>query len=226
MPFIKKHGILIILGVIIIILVGLVTKFNNKNIQLLTELTVKNSIIEKIISEKDSLKAVIATLFQKNNVKDTLKITTQNVVKKENKIKKDPSFEEQYENSLKLFNIGSFTKATKEFTRLIQAYPDSKLLKNLYYWLGLSYYSLENFDLAHKNFLISLKTKGYRNKSADATFMLGKTLYQMNKFADSFEYFAKYNKKFNNNRYNKSAKFYMEMLLKDKKIGKNKKKNS
>jgi len=58
--------------------------------------------------------------------------------------------------------------ASRQFQDFLQAYPDSKLAPNAWYWLGESYYITQNYALALKSFDILIQRFPDSNKAPDA----------------------------------------------------------
>ena len=58
--------------------------------------------------------------------------------------------------------------ASRQFQDFLQAYPDSKLAPNAWYWLGESYYITQNYALALKSFDILNQRFPDSNKAPDA----------------------------------------------------------
>jgi len=56
--------------------------------------------------------------------------------------------DELYQQSLNLFRDGRYEEALKSFQALIDAYPQSCLLDNVYFWMGECYLRLNRFEKA------------------------------------------------------------------------------
>ena len=67
-----------------------------------------------------------------------------------------------------LIKQGDAVSAAQQFQAFLQAWPDSKLAPNAWYWLGESYYALGSFDLALKSFGILLDKHAQSGKAPDA----------------------------------------------------------
>lgn len=67
-----------------------------------------------------------------------------------------------------LIKQGDAMAAAKQFQAFLQAYPDSRLAPNAWYWLGESYYALGSYDLALKSFGILLDRHADSGKAPDA----------------------------------------------------------
>ena len=68
----------------------------------------------------------------------------------------------------RLIKQGDAAGAAAEFQSFLQAYPDSSLAPNAWYWLGESYYIGKQYALALKSFDILGERFGASNKAADA----------------------------------------------------------
>lgn len=67
-----------------------------------------------------------------------------------------------------LIKQGDAVAASRQFQDFLQAYPDSKLAPNAWYWLGESYYITQNYALALKSFDILNQRFPDSNKAPDA----------------------------------------------------------
>jgi tol-pal system protein YbgF len=67
-----------------------------------------------------------------------------------------------------LIKQGDAAAASRQFQDFLQAYPDSKLAPNAWYWLGESYYITQNYALALKSFEILNQRFPDSNKAPDA----------------------------------------------------------
>lgn len=68
----------------------------------------------------------------------------------------------------RLIKQGDAASAAAEFQAFLQAYPDSSLAPNAWYWLGESYYIGKQYALALKSFSILGERFGSSNKAPDA----------------------------------------------------------
>lgn len=68
----------------------------------------------------------------------------------------------------RLIKQGDAVGAVAEFQAFLQAYPDSSLAPNAWYWLGESYYIGKEYALALKSFGILGERFGGSNKAPDA----------------------------------------------------------
>lgn len=72
-----------------------------------------------------------------------------------------------------LIKQGDAVAAAQQFQAFLQAWPDSKLAPNAWYWLGESYYALGSYDLALKSFGILLDKHAASSKAPDALLKSG-----------------------------------------------------
>ena len=68
----------------------------------------------------------------------------------------------------RLIKQGDAVGAVAEFQSFLQAYPDSSLAPNAWYWLGESYYISQEYSLALKSFGILGERFGGSSKAPDA----------------------------------------------------------
>lgn len=94
-----------------------------------------------------------------------------------------------YDAALELCYQGRFKKAIIGFENLLKTDYPPLYKKNILYWLGLSYYGLNEYPPAKKYFRSVLENPGFENKDADALYMLGKISYHEKQFELSKQYF-------------------------------------
>ncbi len=65
----------------------------------------------------------------------------------------DPqAVQDAYNQAFKALRDGQFVQSARQFRDFIQKHPDSALAPNAYYWLGESYYTVQNYDVALEAF--------------------------------------------------------------------------
>jgi len=65
----------------------------------------------------------------------------------------DPqAIQDAYNQAFTSLRNGQFVDSARQFRDFIQQYPQSSLAPNAYYWLGESYYTVQNYDVALKTF--------------------------------------------------------------------------
>ncbi len=67
-----------------------------------------------------------------------------------------------------LIKQGDAVAASRQFQDFLQTFPESKLVPNAWYWLGESYYIIQNYALALKSFDILTQQFPDSNKAPDA----------------------------------------------------------
>ncbi len=60
--------------------------------------------------------------------------------------------QDAYNQAFTSLRNGQFVQSASQFRAFIQQYPQSTLAPNAYYWLGESYYTVQNYDVALKTF--------------------------------------------------------------------------
>ena len=117
-----------------------------------------------------------------------------------------------YDAALKFCYRGKFEEAITEFENLLQTNYPPIYKKNILYWLGLSYYGLNEYPKAKEYFKLALENTGFKNKNADALFMLGKISYYEKRFASSKKYFSECLRKYpENSNIDKIRKYLVRM---------------
>jgi tol-pal system protein YbgF len=65
----------------------------------------------------------------------------------------DPqAIQDAYNQAFTALRNGQFVDSARQFRDFIQHYPQSSLAPNAYYWLGESYYTVQNYDVALQTF--------------------------------------------------------------------------
>jgi tol-pal system protein YbgF len=65
----------------------------------------------------------------------------------------DPqAIQQEYNAAFTALRNGKFLQSSRQFQTFIEAHPNSTLAPNAFYWLGESYYTVQNFDVALKTF--------------------------------------------------------------------------
>lgn len=60
--------------------------------------------------------------------------------------------QDAYNQAFNALRDGQFVQSARQFRDFIQQYPQSELTPNAYYWLGESYYTVQNYDVALQTF--------------------------------------------------------------------------
>jgi tol-pal system protein YbgF len=98
-----------------------------------------------------------------------------------------PSPEQQaaYNAAFKSLTNGDYVAASRGFRAYIQQYPDSALAPNAYYWLGESYYVVQNYQLSLQTFQTLLATYPNSDKAPDALLKIGYAQAEMKQYDDA-----------------------------------------
>ena len=83
---------------------------------------------------------------------------------------------ELYDSSVGLYYKGRCEEATKGFSKIIQSFPESKLISYSIYMIGLCHFKMERYEEALKQFKFYLKTypEGDRAKEAERRIPISK----------------------------------------------------
>jgi tol-pal system protein YbgF len=60
--------------------------------------------------------------------------------------------QDAYDQAFSALRNGQFVQSARQFRAFIQQHPHSALTPNAYYWLGESYYTVQNYDVALQTF--------------------------------------------------------------------------
>lgn len=92
----------------------------------------------------------------------------------------DPAAEKaSYDEAFNALKDGRYPESTRRFQAFIDAYPQSELTANAYYWLGESYYITQNYRVALETFQTLLKTYPESQKARDAMLKIGYCQYEL-----------------------------------------------
>lgn len=90
-----------------------------------------------------------------------------------------------YNAAFKSLTSGDYVSASRGFRAYIQQYPDSALAPNAYYWLGESYYVVQNYQLSLQTFQTLLATYPNSDKAPDALLKIGYAQAEMKQYDDA-----------------------------------------
>jgi len=123
--------------------------------------------IEKDLSEQDVIQNAIlevskrlTQLEEKLKKKEGEGVTSQSLKQAKASLTED----ELYQQSLNLFKDGRYEEALKSFQALIDTYPQSSLLDNVYFWMGECYFRLNKFEKAILSYQKVIKDYPKSNK--------------------------------------------------------------
>jgi len=116
-----------------------------------------------------------------------------------------------YQAGLRLFSGRKYQLAIKAFEDMIRQFPDGKYADNANYWLGESYYSLEEFSLAISYFEKVFAFKG-SSKCDDAQFKLGMSYLKMGQQATAKEAFYKLLEQYPGSEYRNRTERFLKQL--------------
>lgn len=92
----------------------------------------------------------------------------------------DPAAEKgSYDEAFAALKEGRYAESARRFQAFIDAYPNSELTANAYYWLGESYYVTQNYRVSLDTFQTLLKTYPDSQKAPDALLKTGYCQYEL-----------------------------------------------
>ncbi|WP_425598813.1 tol-pal system protein YbgF [Tahibacter aquaticus] len=92
----------------------------------------------------------------------------------------DPAAEKAgYDEAFAALKDGRYAESARRFQAFIDAYPNSELTANAYYWLGESYYVTQNYRVSLDTFQTLLKTYPDSQKAPDAMLKTGYCQYEL-----------------------------------------------
>lgn len=92
----------------------------------------------------------------------------------------DPAAEKgSYDEAFAALKDGRYAESARRFQGFIEAYPNSELTANAYYWLGESYYVTQNYRVSLETFQTLLKTYPDSQKAPDAMLKTGYCQYEL-----------------------------------------------
>ncbi len=113
-----------------------------------------------------------------------------------------------YNSAYGLVKEKKFKEAIKAFHEFIDAYPESRLAGNAYYWLGEVYLVLPQLEQAQQAFSIVVQAYQGHAKAADALYKLGVTLDRLEKPKESERYLLEVQKLYPDSTAARLAKSY------------------
>jgi tol-pal system protein YbgF len=81
--------------------------------------------------------------------------------------------QDAYNQAFTALRNGQFVQSSRQFRQFIQQYPNSTLAPNAFYWLGESYYTVQNYDIALQTFQTLLKQYPDSEKAPGALLKIG-----------------------------------------------------
>jgi tol-pal system protein YbgF len=90
-----------------------------------------------------------------------------------------------YNAAFKSLTSGDYVTASRGFRTYIQQYPNSALAPNAYYWLGESYYVVQNYQLSLQTFQTLLASYPDSDKAPDALLKIGYAQAEMKQYDDA-----------------------------------------
>lgn len=92
----------------------------------------------------------------------------------------DPAAEKaSYDEAFAALKEGRYAESVRRFQAFIDAYPNSELTANAYYWLGESYYVTQNYRVSLDTFQTLLKSYPDSQKAPDALLKTGYCQYEL-----------------------------------------------
>ena len=132
------------------------------------ELSEKDKEITQLRSELTEKEMKIGDLETKTN----LPAQTPSISFNGQPLEPSPQFKSRYQNALNQFKARNYNEAISLFSELLLSEPNSSLSDNCQYWIGESYYGLENYNQSVTEFekVFSFPNS---NKGDDAQLKLG-----------------------------------------------------
>lgn len=121
-----------------------------------------------------------------------------------------PEFD-AYQAGLRLVSSRKYQLAVKAFEDMLRQFPNGKYADNANFWIGESYYSLEEFSLAISYFEKVFGFKGSL-KSDDAQFKLGMSFLKMGHQATAKEAFFTLLEKYPGSEYKNRTERFLKQL--------------
>ncbi|MCD4818510.1 MAG: tetratricopeptide repeat protein [Candidatus Cloacimonetes bacterium] len=179
---------LMLLNVFVLIIIFFQYKTHNGNSEIFAKLIDRQ---ESIFLETKQGLAKIHNLRDEKTFRDSISFKKETSIVKFLEDEHNSIFLENYYLAQNFCKKGKHQKAKNIFLNLIEKKHPLEYQKNILYWIGLSYYGLNNYNEAIAYFERTLETSGFENKNTDALFMLGKISYKKNNFKKAEQYFAK-----------------------------------
>ncbi len=131
-----------------------------------------------------------------------------------NKISKDTlDFSmKKYQKALNLSFQKKYNESILMFSEILETNYPPIYKKNLLYWIGNSYFCLDQKEKALLYFEKSLQCNGYINKTSDAYFMIGKIKFGFSQFEESENSFRKSLETNPQNIYREKIKGYLNEI--------------
>ena len=125
------------------------------------------------------------------------------------------SYEKQlYESGLNEYKKRRYNSAAAYFKKYIAQYPNNQRAENSLYWLGESYFALEQYDAAISCFRKVLLNDSYE-KAQDAAIKIGVSYFKAKNFDLASKEFQKYIDAYPKGKYIEMAKQWEEMSAKE-----------
>jgi tol-pal system protein YbgF len=82
--------------------------------------------------------------------------------------------EKKFKKAYAFYQASDFTKAVVELRKFRQGYPSHPLVADALYWLGLSWWSLGDFQSAHRDFVVLAQSLPKNRRAPEALLMAGR----------------------------------------------------
>jgi len=102
-----------------------------------------------------------------------------------------------------------YKNAEKQYTQLIDLYPDSIYTPQAHYSLGWTYFSQNKFKKAKKAFLRLIRNFPIHHLAEDSSFKLAETEYNLHAYENAIQYFKSYVLNYPKSRRHAQAYFYI-----------------
>lgn len=116
-----------------------------------------------------------------------------------------------YEMALQLFRQEKYQKALPRFKKLLNKFPDHELTGNFIYWIGESYFGMQNYQKALEYF-DQVERYNDSPKKDDALLMAGRSLAKMGKTDKAKLKFNELIDVYPDSEYIKRARQYLDQL--------------
>jgi tol-pal system protein YbgF len=190
------------------------TYFNNLQLNtqitnLATELEKKNMEIEELKSQLENTNQKLASFENKLNNSKTV-----NLVEKKNsndQNRNNKTVKEIYNEALRLYDSKNYENAIDKFNNLFKSNPSHSLASNYIYWIGESYWGLNDYQKAIEAFE---KVKNYSssNKIDDALLMVGLSYMKLGDHFNAKINFTELLERFPESEFINKAKHYLDTI--------------
>jgi len=91
---------------------------------------------------------------------------------------------ELYDSAFQALRDGEYAEASRRFQTYLEAFPNGTLAPNAWYWLGESYYVIQNYAVALQAFQNLLQAFPDSSKASDALLKVGYSQFELGRSAE------------------------------------------